>query len=100
AVTAKITVTPAPTTTQSTQTFCEIDNATIANLSATGTTIQWYTAATGGTALAATVTLVDGTTYYASQTANGCESKTRLAVLAKITVTPAPTTTQSTQTFC
>ena len=56
--------------------------ATVANLAATGTAIQWYAAAGGGTALAGTTPLVTGTTYYASQTVAGCESLSRLAVTA------------------
>ncbi|TAG30199.1 MAG: hypothetical protein EAZ35_07900, partial [Sphingobacteriia bacterium] len=55
-------------------------SATLANLTATGTNIQWYAAASGGTALANTTALANGTSYYASQTTNSCESATRLAV--------------------
>ena len=102
---ATITVTSvaAPTTTQSTQTFCEIEPHTVAQLSATaltGGTIQWYDAATGGNLLSPTTILVDGQKYYASQTVGGCESVQRLEVTVAITVIAAPTTTQSTQTFC
>ena len=56
--------------------------ATVASLAATGTAIRWYAAATGGSALASTTALTDGSTYYATQTINGCESVTRLAVTA------------------
>jgi len=70
------------------QTFC--NSATVSGLQATGTAVQWYTAATGGTALSNTTALVNGTTYYASQTV-GCESLTRTAVTVTITNTPAPT---------
>ncbi|MHA8051579.1 hypothetical protein V7S79_10715, partial [Aquirufa sp. ROCK-SH2] len=55
-------------------------NKTIASLSATGTSLQWFANSTGGTALASNTNLVDETTYYVSQTAaNGCISS-RLAV--------------------
>ena len=74
---------------QSFQTFCS--NGTIANLKATGTSIKWYAAATGGSTLAGTTALVNGTTYYASQTINSCESSDRLAVNVSITNTVAPT---------
>jgi len=94
--TINVTVIAAPTT--SNQTFCEIQNATVANLAATGTDVKWYSNITGGSALATTTPLVNGTTYYASQTLNGCESKTRSAAMVTITVTAAPTT--SNQTFC
>ncbi len=94
-ITVTITATPAPTA--SNQTFCEIANATVANLVATGTSVKWYTQATGGTALASTTALTNGT-YYASQTANSCESATRAQIAVTITATPAPTA--SNQTFC
>ncbi len=89
------TATPAPTA--SNQTFCEIMNATVANLAATGTAVKWYTQSTGGTALTSTTALANGT-YYASQTVNGCESASRASVTVSITATPAPTA--SNQTFC
>ena len=52
------------------------------DLTATGSDIQWYAAATGGTALATSTALTDGNTYYATQTTNICESTSRLAVTA------------------
>jgi hypothetical protein len=57
---------------------------TLANFTAVGQNIIWYSAATGGTVLPSTTILVSGTTYYASQTINGCESVTRLAVTAGV----------------
>ena len=71
--------------TASAQTLC--GSATVANLTATGTAIKWYTSATGGTALVTTTILTTGT-YYASQTINGCESGR-----TSVTVTVIPTTT-------
>ncbi|WP_396141553.1 YDG domain-containing protein, partial [Flavobacterium sp.] len=69
-------VTVAPTA--SAQTFCA--SATVASLTATGTAIQWYAAATGGSALASDAVLASGN-YYASQTLNGSESaRTAVAV--------------------
>ena len=65
---------------------------TVANLQATGTAIKWYATETGGTALASTDAISNGTTYYASQTVYGVESIDRLAVTATIDPTPcAPT---------
>ena len=61
---------------------------TVANLQATGTGIQWYAAASGGTALATSTALVNGTHYYASQTVNSVESTARLDVTATIDQTP------------
>jgi hypothetical protein len=75
----------------SSQTFCS--GATVADLVATGTSIQWYSAATGGSALAASTTLSNAT-YYASQTVNGCESS-RTSVSATLNPVPAPPTATS-----
>lgn len=88
--------TPAPTG-NAAQSFC--GSATVANLVATGTTIKWYTAATGGTAMASTDALTTGTTYYASQTVN-CESFARLAVTVTINPIPDAPTGNASQTFC
>ncbi|TBN01812.1 gliding motility-associated C-terminal domain-containing protein [Hyunsoonleella flava] len=79
--------TPAPTA-SATQEFC--DSATIGDLSATGTTIQWYDDATGGTALDGTTALVDGEDYYATQTdgTTNCESSTRTQVDVTIYQSP------------
>src|SRR5665213_159663 len=70
--------------------FCASASPTVANLTATGTTIKWYAAASGGSALVSTTPLVNGTHYYASQTnASGCESSARLDVTATLTLAPA-----------
>jgi hypothetical protein len=79
-VTATINVTPAPTG-LSYQIYA--GSATLADLSLTGTGIKWYAAATGGTALASTTSLGNGTTYYASQTLNNCEGIPRFSVTVK-----------------
>lgn len=71
-----------------TQSFC--DEATVADLMATGDAIQWYTTATGGMPMDMSASLTNGTTYYASQTV-GCESTTRTAVTITIYETAAPT---------
>ena len=96
-VTVTINTTAAPTA--SAQTFCSTNGApTVANLSVTtGTAIKWYAAATGGVALDATTVLTTDTTYYASQTINGCESA-RTPVTVTINTTAAPIA--SAQTFC
>jgi hypothetical protein len=67
--------------------------STIAALTATGTTIQWYDAASAGSLLPNTTALVDGTTYYASQTTTCGESTTRLAVTVR-------KISEATQTLC
>jgi hypothetical protein len=78
--------TAAPSSNPSQQ-FC--NSATVANLTANGSGLQWYSAATGGTALISTAALSTGT-YYVSQTSGGCESP-RTAVSVTVTSVPAPT---------
>jgi hypothetical protein len=58
--------------------------ATIADLSATGTNIEWYNSSTGNVRLAANEYLVDGGVYYASQTIDACESDNRLEVTVEV----------------
>jgi hypothetical protein len=71
-----------PPTGNATQSFC--NNATIADLIANGTSVLWYSAATGGSALSSSTALVNGTHYYAEQTTNSCTSLTRLDVTVYI----------------
>ena len=89
---------PAAPTGLSTQTFCS--GATTAQLNATGSLIQWYASSSGGTALSNS-TLVNGTTYYATQTVDGIESINRLAVTVVINAIPAaPTSITGSTNFC
>jgi gliding motility-associated-like protein len=101
AATATMTITvnpiPAAPTGATAQTLCSSPAPTIASLTATGTAIQWYTAATGGSLVASSTALVDGNTYYASQTVNGCESITRLEVTVDFN---DPQITTSATTIC
>ncbi|MDR2361171.1 MAG: hypothetical protein LBD91_00370, partial [Prevotellaceae bacterium] len=84
-----VNVPPAAPAASSPQTFCSADNLTVASLSATGTAIKWYADASNGASLTPTTALTNNTTYYASQTINGCES-TRTAVAVTITAKPSP----------
>src|SRR5690606_39324241 len=95
-VTVVITETPAPSLTELTQVFCEIDSATVTDLNTAGATghVVWYTSATGGTALADTAALMAGP-YYSSKIGNDCESVDRTAVTAALTQSPAPAFTES-----
>ncbi|MBC3756875.1 gliding motility-associated C-terminal domain-containing protein [Hyunsoonleella sp. SJ7] len=70
------------------QSFC--DSGTVGDLSATGNNIQWYDIAVGGTPLDASTDLVDGQTYYATQTdaTTNCESSVRTAISVNIYQTP------------
>jgi hypothetical protein len=82
------------------QTFCASASATVASLVATGTSVKWYAASSGGTALSTATALVNNTIYYASQTVDGCESISRTAVTVTITNTPSAPTGTATQVFC
>jgi gliding motility-associated-like protein len=99
AVTVTIYTTPDAPTANSAQTFCSADSPTVADLSATGTGIKWYANASNGTALDGTTALTSGSTYYASQTENGCESP-RTAVEVTVHTTPTAPSADSPQTFC
>lgn len=89
--------TPIPSA-YSVQEFCEPFVPKISDLQITGTNVKWYTAAVGGTLLTNTSTLVSGSSYYASQTLNGCESTTRFAV--KVNVYPNPQLVTSHLVIC
>lgn len=89
--TATLIAAPSAPTGTATQNFCSGDSHTVADLSATGTSILWYSASSGGSSLATSTTLTDATHYYASQTVSGCESTSRLDV----TVTVSASTTAS-----
>lgn len=76
-------VTDEPIVSDLLQTVCKGANATVAQLVAEGENIRWYADASGGTALALDTELVDGATYYATQTIDGCESE-RVAMTVKL----------------
>lgn len=78
-----VTVTPVPPVAPFTQTLPF--NSTLANLVVTGQNILWYANASAGRSvnelpLPLTTPLVNGSTYYATQTVNGIESKERMPV--------------------
>jgi len=83
-----VTTTAAPTGSAS-QSFCSSSAPKVSNLALTGSNIIWYNAQSGGSVVAGTTNLTNGTTYYASQTINGCESTTRRAVTATVYTTPS-----------
>lgn len=86
-------------TAPSPQTFCQSSNPTVANLSATGTNIKWYAAATGGSPLAVTTVLSQGT-YYVTQTQTNSAESNRLEVTVNINITSAPFNVPANQVFC
>jgi gliding motility-associated-like protein len=71
--------------------YCEQDITTA--LTAGGINLLWYTASTGGTGNATapvpTTTIAGVTTWYVSQTVNGCESP-RAAIAVTVNIKPQP----------
>ena len=82
---ALIPVTPPPTGAAN-QSFCS--GSTLQQIQVVGNAIQWYASPTGGNPLPANTVLVNGTTYYASQTVGGLESQSRLAVTVNLISAP------------
>ena len=101
-VAVTINITPPPTISNSNQSFCEIQNATIADLMPNSSDILWYDAENNGTLLSSTDFLVDGNKYWASQTDSStlCESLSRNSLVVTISKPTTPTTNNTTQTFC
>ncbi|WP_321372200.1 choice-of-anchor L domain-containing protein [uncultured Draconibacterium sp.] len=69
---------------ESTQTFCLGSEITIADLQVTGENIKWYANESDRAPLDETELLVNGATYYATQTVGDCESDQRLMVTVVI----------------
>ncbi len=100
-VTVSIISPPPPTTSEQSQVFCANDIPTVDNLNPSGTGILWYASETSTAPLKPADLLVDGASYWASQTStSGCESASRLMVTAVVNTTPPPTTTNANQSFC
>ncbi|HEY5470591.1 MAG TPA: gliding motility-associated C-terminal domain-containing protein [Bacteroidales bacterium] len=99
-VTVTVNTTPSAPTGTAAQSFCSATSPTVASLSASGTAIKWYAASSGGTALATSTPLVNGTHYFATQTVSTCESTSRFDVTITVNTTPAAPTGTAAQTFC
>ncbi|WP_286749602.1 T9SS type A sorting domain-containing protein, partial [Flavobacterium sp. 40-81] len=88
-VTVNVTPQPGGATTQAITVNTPAE-ATIEDLVATGTGIIWYPtladAQAGTNAIPAGTQLVNGSTYYATQTVSGCASTTALAVTVTVTL--------------
>lgn len=56
------------------QTFCSDANSTLSDIVVSGTDIIWYDSFVGGSIIPSTTPLQNQTTYYCTQTINGCES--------------------------
>ncbi|WP_431245007.1 hypothetical protein ACQ9BO_12935 [Flavobacterium sp. P21] len=91
-----------PTTTNSTQNFCLINNPTVANIQVNESNVVWYSSDTSTTPLLSTDALVSGT-YYATakDPITNCESSVRLAVAINVNDPGTPTLVNAgTQNFC
>ena len=81
--------------------YCQ--NATAVPLTANGTSLLWYTVPTGGTGSSTAPTpstsTVGSTSYYVSQTANGCEGP-RATIVVIVTALPAAPGVTSPVTYC
>ena len=92
--------TPAPTVTTPIN-YCK--NATATALTATGSNLFWYAAATGGTGSAIApipnTTVVGSTTYYVSQT-QSCGEGPRAAIVVNVNAIPIAPVVTSPVTYC
>ena len=102
AVTVTVGTAPTPTTTDTTQDFCLLNNPTVANLLVNEVGVIWFSTATGTIVVPANTPLVNGATYYAAllDVASGCTSGVRLAITVTVGNAPTPTTLDITQDFC
>ncbi len=87
-ITLTVQKTPIPSA-NAVQTFCDIDNASVGDLSVSGLDVLWYDTDIGGSPLNSSE-LLTTKTYYATQTEMGCESSTRLPVEVIIYETVVP----------
>lgn len=73
---------PNPPTGNNLQDFCSAQLPKVSDLVATGQNIRWYDNL--GTLIPASTLLLDGKTYYGTQTINSCESTQKIAVTVTI----------------
>ncbi len=79
---------PNPPSGSAVQDFCSAQNPSLANIQVSGTNIKWYDQ--NGVLVPLNTTLVDGLTYFASQTINNCESTQRFAVKTNVNSNSLP----------
>jgi gliding motility-associated-like protein len=100
-VSITVTATPLAPTVVTPVAYCQ--NATASALTATGSSLLWYTALTGGTGSATAptpiTTTAGSTTYYVSQTVLGCESP-RASITVNVTATPLAPTVVTPVAYC
>ncbi len=103
AVVVNVISSPAAPTASSAQSFCSVNNNTVASLTATAAgsnTLKWYSSSSlSSSVLSSTVSLTTATTYYVTQTTStGCESG---SASVTVTINPTPSApTAATQSFC
>lgn len=78
-ITVTISDLPAPTTSQTTQIFCEANTPTIADIDVNESSLVWYDE--NGNVLPSSTALTDSTTYYAALISTNCQSDDRLEIL-------------------
>lgn len=88
-----------PPTATNLQEFCDIENATIDDITIIGTTILWYSSSSGGVPINTSEQLTTNT-YYASQSINGCESSIRTTIDIRVHNTVTPPTTLPVLEIC
>src|SRR5690606_12675121 len=71
-----------PTVDDPTQSFCDLESPTVANLQATsnGNGLAWYSVPVGGSPLSMGAGLVNGTTYYADNSLGNCGARPSVPV--------------------
>lgn len=100
-ITVTVNVLPAAPTATTPIAYCQ--NTTATALTATGSNLLWYIAATGGTGSATPIVpatnTVGSSTYYVSQSNSGCEGP-RTAIVVNITATPAAPAATTAVSYC
>jgi large repetitive protein len=100
-IVVNVTATPAAPTVTAAVGYCQGNTATV--LSAGGTSLLWYTTATGGTgnttAPTPSTTGLGSTNYYVSQSTNGCEGP-RALIVVTVSTTPAAPFVNATVAYC
>ncbi|MDD3722820.1 MAG: gliding motility-associated C-terminal domain-containing protein [Lutibacter sp.] len=91
-----------PTIIEKNKAFCQTDNPTIANLTASENVTPWYESENSTIPLNETDLLINGKDYWATQTIStqGCEATNKLKITVTIIETPPPTTSEQNQVFC
>ncbi|MCK0189330.1 gliding motility-associated C-terminal domain-containing protein [Arenibacter sp. F20364] len=88
-----------PTTTNTLQEFCALDQPTLYSVQVNESKVIWYDKPFNGNQLPANTLLKANTTFYAAQIINGEESSQRLAITIALLAPTTPTTTKKIQVF-